>query len=347
MADAPASGDASSGESPAPGTEVDAEPTPGSDVSATPGAAQPGDAPIDTAAAEPDAAADVTAGAEPTAEEPTADAKAAQKEEAAGGGGGAAAEQTPTEALFAEKCASCHSVGKGDRIGPDLKDVHIRRDRDWLHNFIQTPSSMLNTDPTAKALMKEYNGTKMPDLGLSDEEVDALIDLIEECSTGRKCNLEAQFTPATEATAEDIELGRKLFIGEVAFANGGPPCISCHNVNGASDLVGGGLLAKDLTQVFSRLGDEGLDASLRNPQFPVMNRIFVEEKKLTPEEVFAVRAYLYDVHLQAPEASENYTVPLLAAVGTLLVIIILNVFWSRRLRGVRRTIAPTNQEGQL
>ncbi len=36
--------------------------------------------------------------------------------------------------LFATKCISCHTIGHGDRVGPDLLGVTHARDRAWLTN---------------------------------------------------------------------------------------------------------------------------------------------------------------------------------------------------------------------
>ena len=44
-------------------------------------------------------------------------------------------------ALFQAKCAKCHTVGRGDRVGPDLKGVSERREKAWISGFItKTPS---------------------------------------------------------------------------------------------------------------------------------------------------------------------------------------------------------------
>ena len=33
---------------------------------------------------------------------------------------------------FKKLCISCHTIGGGRIVGPDLKDVHERKDRAWL-----------------------------------------------------------------------------------------------------------------------------------------------------------------------------------------------------------------------
>ncbi|HSB31753.1 MAG TPA: c-type cytochrome [Candidatus Sulfobium mesophilum] len=36
------------------------------------------------------------------------------------------------KALFERKCAPCHSIGTGKKVGTDLRGVTERRKRDWL-----------------------------------------------------------------------------------------------------------------------------------------------------------------------------------------------------------------------
>ena len=82
----------------------------------------------------------------------------------------------PGEALFLGACASCHTIGRGVRFAPDLAAVTLRRERDWLRRFLLEPDAMLAAhDPTAVALDADYPGVRMPDLGLGEGDVAALI----------------------------------------------------------------------------------------------------------------------------------------------------------------------------
>lgn len=76
--------------------------------------------------------------------------------------------------IFEQKCVACHTIGEGKRIGPDLKGVTERRDLSWLKGFIQSPSSYFAGDAIAANLLKEY-GIPMPDLGLKEAEVEAIL----------------------------------------------------------------------------------------------------------------------------------------------------------------------------
>ncbi|RMH41508.1 MAG: cytochrome c [Deltaproteobacteria bacterium] len=244
------------------------------------------------------------------------------------------------EELFAEKCGSCHSIGKGARVGPDLKGAHERHSPEWLHQFIKAPSSKLDSDPDARALLKKYNNVRMPDLGLSDEQVDGLIALIERCSA-QPCNLAGAFRPVTEATPEDVALGRALFTGEQPLSAGGPPCISCHTARGIDTPFGGGTLAVDLTHVFAKLGDEGLDSALKSPAFPLMKDIFAD-KKLTKEEAFAIRAFLSAANRSEQDEGDTFGLLLAGLLGAALCLVVLNALWSRRLRGIRKPLIQSS-----
>ncbi len=77
--------------------------------------------------------------------------------------------------LFVEKgCIGCHTIGGGKLSGPDLKGVTERREEQWLRRWIKAPDEMVYTDPIAKELLMEYY-VPMPNQGLSDDEVEALL----------------------------------------------------------------------------------------------------------------------------------------------------------------------------
>jgi len=251
--------------------------------------------------------------------------------------------QDPMEELFADKCASCHTVGKGVRTGPDLKDAHERRDRAWLVRLIAVPSKMLDSDPDARDLVAEFDGVRMPDLALDDEQVEGLVDLIERCSAeGADCNLVGSFVPVAEATEDDIRLGGELFVGTVPIKSGAPACISCHAVQGASGVVAGGTLSKDLTNVFARLGDEGLNAALKNPAFEVMNKVFADHP-LDKAENFALRSYLDQANRSVAAPSSALSLALFGLLGMIASLVGLNAGWRRRLLGVRVPLVKSRE----
>ena len=79
------------------------------------------------------------------------------------------------EEIFQSNCTGCHTIGKGNSVGPDLSGVTIRREENWLIRQIKDPDGLVEEkDPVALQLLKEYN-MPMVALGLSDEEIKEII----------------------------------------------------------------------------------------------------------------------------------------------------------------------------
>jgi protein SCO1 len=87
----------------------------------------------------------------------------------------------PGATLFQTRCASCHSIGEGDRLGPDLRHVASSRPRDWLTRWIMEPDKMIQErDPTAMALMARYRNLPMPNLSLTRTDAANIIAYLEQ-----------------------------------------------------------------------------------------------------------------------------------------------------------------------
>lgn len=203
------------------------------------------------------------------------------------------------EATYKTSCAMCHHIGKGKLVGPDLAGVNERREQSWLVSFIKSSTTMVkNGDPIATKLLKEFSGIVMPDQPFGDEkikEVLAYIKSVGNPGTASTTPAEATSTAAVEvkdAAPEDIIRGQDLFQGKERFANGGASCISCHDVRNDA-VIGGGVLAKELTDVFTRMGGSGVQAILGSPPFAVMQQAY-KGKDLMPDEIVALVAFLQD-----------------------------------------------------
>ena len=89
----------------------------------------------------------------------------------------AAADAAKGKSTFDSKCALCHSMGTGDKIGPDLKGVTQRHADQWLTGWLLETDRMQKTDPDGKALLAKYK-TPMPNLGLKPAEVSDLLKFL-------------------------------------------------------------------------------------------------------------------------------------------------------------------------
>lgn len=191
-------------------------------------------------------------------------------------------------AVFSTRCSSCHSFGKGDRVGPDLKGVTARRERSWLMGWIRSSAGMIRSaDPVARALYKKYGEQRMPDFNLPVDQVAALIDYL--ASGGPDTDAGNQMREASTATEAELRLGQQLFEGQVALASGATACVSCHTV--ASRAVLGGTLGPDLTQAYAKYRDRSLHQYLQRTCLP-SNAVAKGRNALTAAESLALRAFL-------------------------------------------------------
>jgi mono/diheme cytochrome c family protein len=87
-------------------------------------------------------------------------------------------------------CFVCHTVGdmKGTARGtaPDLGGVVERREIDWLKRFLTDTERMLEADPIAHALYEQYNRTKMPNMRLTEEQIDNLLNYLQQLTEKKR-----------------------------------------------------------------------------------------------------------------------------------------------------------------
>jgi protein SCO1 len=99
--------------------------------------------------------------------------------------------------LFRTRCAACHSIGQGDQVGPDLLDVTRRRERAWLARYVQVPDQLrAEHDAIATALAAQYPQVRMPNLGLSEGDVAALLTYLAAQQATRQTTERPQALPA-------------------------------------------------------------------------------------------------------------------------------------------------------
>ena len=131
----------------------------------------------------------------------------------------------------------------------------------------------------------------------------------------------------------EASAGKKLFEGSSGFLNGGPACISCHNVN-HSQLVSGGLFAKDLTKVYDRMG-EGIAGWLGAPPFPAMAASY-QNHPLTENERNKLMAFFKSANEEKREGadSKGFFIMLIGGFcGLGAILIWISIIWYKRKKG--------------
>jgi hypothetical protein len=201
-------------------------------------------------------------------------------------------------------------------------------------------------DEIAVALFEKYNNIQMPDQPtFTDNELTAILAYIESQSPEFIPETEESLAQSTdspiepeiigkhvdEATDEDILNGRLLFSGERRLENRGPACISCHHVKN-DRLIGGGLLAKDLTDAFTRLNENGIKAMVSNPPFPAMRKAY-NNHPINNDEAFLITAFLkfadknqYSQHPRDYQAGFLY----IGLAGLVFLLFVFTAIWSKR-----------------
>jgi len=222
-------------------------------------------------------------------------------------------QQTPADpaaVIFRQKCAGCHSIGKGQIIGPDLTIARTR------------------TEPVIIANIKRMQQNAGP---LTDGEIAELADLLQDPNASRR--IAAQEQAETQTTRQQLAppsaaRGRELFEGRRRLQNGGLACMNCHRVNGQ-----GGTVGLDLTDAATRLGTTALPTTIAAANFPVMKDAF-KTHPITPREAADITAYLAELPAK-PASSMDQLVPWLALAGALAMLGIIAVSYRNRNNGAR------------
>lgn len=90
---------------------------------------------------------------------------------------------------FKDKCLQCHTIGAGDKIGPDLAGLSKRRKVEWIHKFVNYPDGMIDgdpdekgyekADPIAKKVYELYKPSRMAEQEMTMDQVKAMLKYID------------------------------------------------------------------------------------------------------------------------------------------------------------------------
>ncbi|HUP59641.1 MAG TPA: cytochrome c [Thermoanaerobaculia bacterium] len=260
----------------------------------------------------------------------------------------AAASADEAATWFRQNCMSCHTIGGGRLVGPDLKDVSKRVDREWLLKFMVNPKSFLDSgDPLALKLKEEARGAIMPNIsGLDAAKAASLLTLIENESKLPKSQFIGLNLSDQPFTSVDADNGRRIFNGTKRLANGGAACLSCHSVDDLRTL-GGGRLGPDLTKVYERMnGRKNLASWLMAPATPTMRPLFANNA-MTNDEIVALVAYLETSAKKPPSNGDTSTLSFffLGLGGAVFGFIGADTVWRKRFRGVRKPMLEKSSRG--
>ena len=198
------------------------------------------------------------------------------------GASGLSAQAVAGERIFQQRCVACHTVGQGRRLGPDLKDVHQRRDAAWLTRWMADPIGMGRTDPIGQRLVHENNNLPMPPPGLSAAEVEQVLTYVREQGPRAVAVAAAPLVPLNP---QELERSRQVYFNR---------CAGCHGTMRA------GATGPNIQETRSReLTTDGLVAILTNgtPRgMPAWGRAGI----MTSDEIALMARYLQQPAPAAP-----------------------------------------------
>lgn len=235
----------------------------------------------------------------------------------------ASAQQSGSE-IYSSQCESCHAAdgtGTGLPNQPDFTNADFweAENKEELREAV---SGGLGAMPAFSDLSdEELDNVLTHEADMAGVDFSSLPEGGGGGDTGG-----ATPTPTIEG---DADRGRALFTGEASLENGGPACISCHDVQGVGQL-GGGKLARDLTNVYDRFG-AGLNAWLGTTPVPLMQDVYGGDKQLSSQDRADLVAFFQQVNDRDPAGGAN-TAKFAGAgvIGFIVIAVIFAILWRNR-----------------
>ena len=183
--------------------------------------------------------------------------------------------------IFETTCQACHTIGGGDRTGPDLKGITEKREHAWLVKWMKDPIEMGKTDPIGKKILKEWKNVPMPNPGLDEAKINQVLGYIKAASKGgAEVPKEEKFVALK---GEQFEKAKKIFFDR---------CAGCHGT-----LRAGATGPNILPERTKKIGTAALKSALTNGLpggMPPWGKLGV----LTDEEITMMANY---VQMDPPE----------------------------------------------
>jgi len=140
----------------------------------------------------------------------------------------------------------------------------------------------------------------------------------------------------------DVKNGMSLFEGSTGFINGGPACITCHNVTN-NNLIPGGLFAKDLTETNGIMAKSFAETL---PNAPM--KVSYGQKPITPEELDFLAAF-FDytfANKDTQTLKSGYSIFFIGGgIGLIAIFILVQILWMNRKKNMVKEDIFRRQKG--
>ncbi|HVY63070.1 MAG TPA: c-type cytochrome, partial [Planctomycetota bacterium] len=188
----------------------------------------------------------------------------------------------------ARGCYACHVIeGRGGKVGPSLDVAAQKLETAWVKDFLSGPRRY------GKIYGVGFIPYRMPDLGLSADEIDGIVALFAH-TAGRPQPEPAPTRPHVDASRAPA--------GQLLYAL---KCAECHNLGNVIPLYEAKRQGPDLIKVAGRVRFDWVPGWIDDPKKILPDSRMVKTN-LNADEIESIRAFLWTVSAaeQAKEAQK-------------------------------------------
>ncbi len=178
-------------------------------------------------------------------------------------------------------CRGCHVLddGIGGSVGPDLRLSAQKLYPDWVRTFLKAPREYGKIYP--------WRVWRMPDLRLSDEEVDVMAKYL--AAVGKRHDAPAVLPEVASFATDKLDQGKLYFVLR---------CAECHTLGSTIVTPLAKQQGPDLSRVAGRVDYEWAKKWITNPKLIDPNtRMLIPD--LTPEQVDMVRMFVWKTSVES------------------------------------------------
>jgi mono/diheme cytochrome c family protein len=248
--------------------------------------------------------------------------------------------------LFTEKCASCHTIGKGPLVGPDLGGAKLQAESQIEGNVTRMQSQagpMTAAEITtlvkylkgggsdAAALNPTTSTTSAETKPSSDTTATGTATSSDASSTaaGTTKHVETEPPVKTEQPGS-VVAGEELFSGKRSLKNQGMACVSCHSVTG--ETKGG--LGPDPGAVATKFNMVALVVAAEKTPYRVMKNAY-KDSPVTHDEAVDLAAYMSTLKGVGSNKPVSGAVEMMGFIGAAILIAAVAVGYRTRKKPAR------------
>jgi mono/diheme cytochrome c family protein len=245
------------------------------------------------------------------------------------------AQNTKGKEIFEKNCAVCHKLSEEKLVGPGLKGVTERRDRDWMIKFIRGSQDMVKAgDKTAVEVFNANGKIPMPDHKfLSDEDVNQVIDYIKDYKPMAAKAVTVDIAKRDGFSDEEIKRGERLFLGLIPFEKGTTVnCASCHATI-LTDSLNFNPSVMDLASAWLEPNGTNLYQVMAAPVSQKMTEAH-KGLQLSDKEIYDISAYFSEVAKAGMETEKTfpYRLLLFLSLGFLMALALADLLFFKKVK---------------